>query len=378
MLDAVSKTALVETLAAGPRPVVVGQALSALHPVRSVLVTVRPGVGRGDVVLRMVEASGGTVLRLGPLGPDDTVALVARANPELVDPERRRVAAVSAGGELGAELEAARNLIGVQIGLGRHAEARALLERSIERARAEGAERWVIELRTLDVLSRFYDGGDQDDAIDWLSWVRTSPARLETRATATSTLAAALADRGFADRSAAVLTDWVDPERVPGYEPMVAAILLWGAAQRAWIIGDLSDTIRLGRWATELLGHGFPTLAGTQVVWRWAEYERGLPLTAPSPAGALLDAAEREAEGIGLLADGDHTAAAEVLLGAARAWQPILWRCTLRARWGAGHALALAGDPAAETVLRAVDDELDRSHCPARVEAAAALGLTIR
>ncbi len=265
-----------------------------------------------------------------------------------------------------AEFEASRNLVMIRTAFGHHEPARELARECIDRADELGEVSWSAEFKTLDVFSRYYDGFDQEEAISWLSSMRTAPVRLETRAIATATLATLLADRGAVERSAEVLRSWTADDRLEGLPPLSQGSVAWGIAQRAWIIGDLDETIRIGRWVTERVPEGYPTLAGTQVVWRWAEFEAGVPLTAPSPRGGMLDCAELEAGAIDLLAAGEHDAAAERFLQAAESWRPILWRCNLRARWGAGHAHALARrhDMAVE-LLRAVDDELDASGCPA-------------
>ena len=105
-----------------------------------------------------------------------------------------------ASGALASELDATRNLVSVQMALGRHEEARELA-RAAERKAAESGERsWSIEFRTLEMLSRFYDHGDHDEALSWLSYVRTAPVRLETRALATAALATLLKTQG--DRAA--------------------------------------------------------------------------------------------------------------------------------------------------------------------------------
>ena len=278
-------------------------------------------------------------------------------------------------GELAAELEAARNLVMVQISLGQHEEGRELACTSAERAEAAGEPAWAMEFRTWDVLSRFYDGADHDEALSWLSAVRTAPVRLETRAIATAVLATLLADRGEGERSGSILRDWTAPGAIKGFEPMIQAVLLWGATQRAWILGDTTEAIRLAGWATDLVPDGYPTLAGTQVVWRWAQYEAGLELTAPDPTGGLLDCAELEADAISRLAAGDAVGAAEGFEAAAASWRPILWRCALRSQWGAGRAWTDAGEPdRAVAVLEAVAAELEAAGCKAlRPRVAAAL-----
>jgi DNA-binding CsgD family transcriptional regulator len=269
-------------------------------------------------------------------------------------------------GELAAELEAARNLVMVQISLGQHEAGRDLARTSAERAAAAGEPAWEMEFRTWDVLSRFYDGADHDEALSWLSFVRTAPVRLETRAIATAVLATLLADRGEGERSGSILRDWTAPEAIEGFEPMIQAVLLWGATQCAWILGDTTEAIRLASWVTDLVPAGYPTLAGTQVVWRWAQYEAGLELTAPDPTGGLLDCAELEADAISRLAAGDAVAAAEGFEAAAASWRPILWRCALRSQWGAGRAWIDAGEPdRAVAVLEAVATELDAAGCKA-------------
>ncbi len=265
-------------------------------------------------------------------------------------------------GDLVADLEASRNLVMVQISLGYHEEGRALARQCAERAIAAGAERWAIEFRTLDVVSHAYENTDRGDARSWLSYVRSSPVRLETRALATVSLAITLADQGSIRRSWAVLEEWVRPDALAGFDPLTSAMVLWAATQRAWIMRDLAETVRWAQVATDLVPAGYPTLAGTHVMWRWAEYEMGLALTAPDPKGGLLDSAQREADAITVLHAGDARAAAEQFLAAAESWQRILWRSTLRCRWAAGHALALAGDrQAAITLLEATDRSLDSS-----------------
>jgi DNA-binding CsgD family transcriptional regulator len=286
----------------------------------------------------------------------------------------------AASGALASELDATRNLVSVQIALGRHEEARQLARAAEARAAEAGERSWSIEFRTLEMLSRFYDDGDHDETLSWLSYVRTAPVRLETRAMATGVLATLLADRGAVRRSAEVLEPWMAQDRLECLEPFSQAFLAWGAAQRSWIIGDLAATIRIARWVTETVPPGYPSLAGTQVVWRWAEYESGVAITAPDPVGGLLDCSTIEAGAIDLLADGRPADAAEVFLAAAESWRPILWRCTLRCRWAAGHALSLAGDRrAARSLLESVDAELDRSGVPAlRTRVVASLRSTDR
>jgi DNA-binding CsgD family transcriptional regulator len=265
-----------------------------------------------------------------------------------------------------AEFEAARNLILVQTAVGRHVEARDLALECAERAAAMQDEVWWVEFRTLEVLSRQQDAFGHDDAMSWLSFVRTSPARLETRAAATVGLSTLLADRGDATRSSQVLSEWTREGALESFEPMIQAVISWAVVQRAWLIGDLDEVIRWARWVTDTVPRGYPSLAGTQVVWRWAEYESGIPITAPDPAGGLLDAAELEAGAIDLLVAGSPELAAVKFLDAAESWRPILWRCSLRCRWAAGHAWYLAGDAArAEELLVALDAVLDPSGCSA-------------
>ena len=272
----------------------------------------------------------------------------------------------AASGSLATELDATRNLASVQIALGHHEEGRALARSAAATAAESGERSWWIEFRTLEVLSRFYDESDHDEALSWLSFVRTAPVRLETRAMATGTLATLLADRGAVHRSARVLEPWMAADRLADMDPLSQGFLSWGAAQRAWIIGDLATAIRVGRWVTETVPAGYPSLAGTQVVWRWAEYESGVELTAPDPVGGLLDCATVEAAGIALLAEGRPADAAEVFLAAAESWRPILWRCAVRCRWAAGHARSLAGErDGAMSLLESVDADLDRSGVPA-------------
>ena len=269
-------------------------------------------------------------------------------------------------GEVVAELESARNLVMVQISLGQHEEGRSLAHRSRALAETHGEPAWAIEFRTLDVLSRFYDGADHDEALTWLSFVRTAPVRLETRAFATAVLATLLADRREIERSGEVIRDWIAPSALDGFEPMIQAVLLWGATQRAWILGDTAETVRLASWATDLVPAGYPTLAGTQVVWRWAQYEAGMELTAPDPTGGLLDCAELEADAIRALTEGNADLAAEGFEAAADSWRPILRRCALRSLWGAGRALIAAGRPdRAVEILEGVEAELDGAGCEA-------------
>lgn len=272
-----------------------------------------------------------------------------------------------------SDLEASRNLVLMQLGIGRHEEARALAQSCAERAHAEGLTSWALEFRTHELISRFHDHVDHDEAVGWLSWVRTEPVRLETRALATSALATLLADRGAVVRSGEVLAPWMQPEELEGFEPMVQAVLVWAAVQRAWIIGSLDEAVRLARWVTDVVPRGFPALAGTQVVWRWAELESGHELTAPDPVGGLMPCAALEAEGVTLLATGDHLAAARQFGDAGDAWSALLWRCALRCRWAQGLALVRAGHGEGVGLLVELDTELDEAGFPAlrpRVHAA--------
>lgn len=269
-------------------------------------------------------------------------------------------------GSLATELLAARNLMMVQVGVGAHEAARELGSELIAKAEAAGEQVWVIELRTLQLLSEFHDGTGFDEVLSWMSYVRTAPVRLETRALATIALATLLADRGQAARSAEVLAPWMEPDALVGFDLLSTGMIVWAATQRAWVLGDLPEAIRAARWATDHLPAGFPSLAGMQVVWRWAEFESGLPITAPAPAGGLLDSAKVEAEAIDLLIAGRHLDAAERFLAAAESWRPVLMRCALRCRWGAGLSFARGGRTVeALELLDDLDADLDRCWAPA-------------
>ncbi|MEZ5350767.1 MAG: hypothetical protein R2714_16450 [Microthrixaceae bacterium] len=183
----------------------------------------------------------------------------------------------------------------VQISLGQHEAGRLLAHNSRLLAETHGEPAWAIEFRTLDVLSRFYDGADHDEALTWLSFCERPRSVSRPRGHA-AVLATLLADRREIERSGEVLQDWIAPAALDGFEPMIQAVLLWGATQRAWILGDTAETVRLANRPTWLAG--YPTLAGTQVVWRWAQYRAGMELTAPDPTGGLLDCAELEADAI--------------------------------------------------------------------------------
>ena len=265
-----------------------------------------------------------------------------------------------------SELEAARNLVMVQLAMGRKDEAGALTRECIAKAEAAGEVGWAAEFRCLELLGSTYAGVDHDRLLSELSLARSAPVRLETRAFITSGLAALLADRGAARRSAEVLDAWTAPDALEGFDPIVQAVISWGAAQRAWILGDLAETIRAARWATERLPHGFPAIAGAQTIWRWAEYESGLTITAPTPAGGFLGCARLEADAIDRLVAGDHVGAAEQFALAEESWRPVLWRAALRCRWGAGHAWALAGaSTRAVALLQPLDEDLERFGSPA-------------
>jgi DNA-binding CsgD family transcriptional regulator len=286
----------------------------------------------------------------------------------------------AAAGALAAELDATRNLVFVQISLGHHEAGQELARAAAAKAADAGERSWAIEFRTLEVLSSFYSGRDHDEAMAWLSYVRTAPVRLETRALVTAALATLLADRGAVRRSAEVLAPWMDEDQLERLGPFPQAFLAWGAVQRSWMVGELAETIRIARWVTETVPPGYPSVAGTQVVWRWAEYESGMALSAPDPVGGLLDAASLEATGIEMLAAERPAEAVEAFLEAEGSWAAILWRCALRCRWAAGHALCAAGDlQAARSLLESVDADLDRSGLPAlRPRVMASLRSTVR
>ena len=290
--------------------------------------------------------------------------------------EVARVEAAAAGARF-SEFEAARNLVLVQLAVGRKAEARELCRQCLADAQEAGEIGWAGEFRCLELLGTTYEDADHDVLLSELSLLRSAPVRLETRAFVTAGLAALLADLGAARRSEQVLEPWLVPDALEGFDPMVQGVISWSAVQRAWILGDLSQAIRAARWATERLPHGFPGLAGAQVVWRWSEYESELPITAPTPAGGFLECARLEAVGIDRLVAGDHAGAADQFLTAEESWRPVLWRSALRCRWGAGHAWALAGDAErALAILRPLDADLDRHGSPAlRPRLHATLGL---
>ncbi len=272
----------------------------------------------------------------------------------------------ASSGALASEFDATRNLLLVQIALGRYPDARAGAEVAEQRAIEAGEASWAMEFHTMWVLSGAQEDEQQDAALSWLSYVRTAPVRMETRAMATSSMAILLADRGAVRRSEEVLEPWLVPERLDELAPMSQVLLAAAAAHRAWILGDLAETLRWVRWATDTVPKGFPGQAGMQVLWAWAELESGVAITAPTPYGGLLDCAEIEAEAIGLLADGQHDRATQRFLDAAQSWSSVLLRCAARCRWAAGHAAALGGDRRrALELLEGLDAELDRSGIPA-------------
>jgi DNA-binding CsgD family transcriptional regulator len=269
-------------------------------------------------------------------------------------------------GALASEFDATRNLLLVQIALGRYADARVAAEAAEQRAIEAGEASWAMEFRTMWVLSGAQEDEHQDAALSWFSHVRTAPVRMETRAIATSSMAILLVDRGAVRRSEEVLGPWLVPARLDELAPMSQVLLTAAAAHRAWILGDLAETLRWVRWVTDTVPQGFPGHAGMQVLWAWAELESGAPITAPTPYGGLLDCAEIEAEAIALLADGQHARATQRFLDAAASWSSVLLRCTARCRWAAGHSAALGGDrPRALELLEQLDAELDRSGMPA-------------
>ncbi len=272
------------------------------------------------------------------------------------------------------ELDAARNHAMILVNIGLHAEAQALARSSAARADAAGSANWRSEFTTIEMMSRFHAGAANDEALAWFSTVRTAPVRVNTRAVATVGLVTALADRGEVDRSGAILEPWL--RVVESFDVITASAIGWAAVQRAWILGDLSSTIDLARSITERSPDWVPGLAGLQVAWRWAEFESGVPITAPMPTGGLLDCATLEATAIDLAAAGRHDEAATQFEVAASSWDRILVRCALRCRWARGVQLGRSGDrTTAEEVLTDLDGSLDGWGSPAlrpRVRAALA------
>ncbi len=265
-----------------------------------------------------------------------------------------------------ADMDSTRNLALLHIGLGNWDPAYEVAVRGAEIARAHGATSWVAEFKTLEIMAGMAVRPCEDDAIGWLSWVRTSPARLDTRALATASLATVLVDRGAVERSGEVLAAWTKPEVLAGMGPFPQAVLAWAMAQRAWVLGDLDEVISVASWATDTVPPGFPTLAGTQAMWRWAEYESGRPVRSPDPQGGLLPCAAIESAAVRKLADGETGAAVEGFQAAAEAWSTLMLRSELRCRWATGLALVLDGraECGAE-LLEALDAEIDAAAVPA-------------
>jgi DNA-binding CsgD family transcriptional regulator len=279
--------------------------------------------------------------------------------------EVAREEAVSSGA-IASEFDATRNLVMVLTAVGRHAEAQELADAAAQKAAELGERSWSLEFQTYGMVSRSYEQPDQDGLVSWMSYVRTAPVRLAVRAMAVNALSVLLADRGAVQRSEQVLSPWLRAERLESMEPLCQGMISWAGVQRAWIVGDLEQAVHLARWATRTIPAGYPSLAGTQVVWRWAEYELGRTITAPDPVGGLLPCASLEAAAIAALVAGDPLAAADGFEQAAASWSSILPRCALRARWGAGHSLVIAGHTdAAVACLQRLDDELDEAWMPA-------------
>ncbi len=276
-----------------------------------------------------------------------------------------------------SEMDSTRNLAMLHLGLGNWTQSAAVARRAEAVAEAHGAVSWVAEFKTLEIMAEIALSACDDAAIGWLSWVRTSPARLDTRAMATSTLATVLVDRGAIERSGEILAAWSTPDSLAGMGSLPQAMISWALAQRAWVLGDLDEVARVASWATDTLPPGFPTLAGTQVMWRWAEYESGLPIRSPDPQGGLLPCAAMEASAVQLLAEGATGDAADAFQEAAAAWSTLMLRSALRCRWAAGLSLVLDGrEELGAELLEALDAELDQAGVPAlRPRVAAAFRL---
>ncbi len=276
-----------------------------------------------------------------------------------------------------SDMDSTRNLVMLHLGLGNWGSAINVARRGAALARAHGATGWVAEFKTFETLAGMAVQPCTDDAIGWLSWVRTAPTRLDTRAMATSSLATVLVDRGAIERSGQVLAAWSDPGVLSGMGPFTQAVIVWAMVQRSWVLGDLDEVIRVATWATDSIPPGFPTLAGTQAMWRWAEYESGRPIDSPDPQGGLLPCAALESAAVRDLADGATAAAVEGFEAATEAWSSLMLRSELRCRWATGLALVLDGrrELGAE-VLESLDTELDAAGVPAlRPRVAAAFRL---
>lgn len=265
-----------------------------------------------------------------------------------------------------SEMDTTRNLAMLHLGLGNWGPATEVAKGGMAAAQVHGATSWVAEFKTLEIMAEMALRPCDDEAIGWLSWVRTSPARLDTRAMATSSLATVLVDRGAVERSGEVLAAWSKPEVLAGMGAFPQAVLAWATAQRAWVLGDLDEVISVASWATDTLPPGFPTLAGTQAIWRWAEYESGRPIGSPDPQGGLLPCAAIESAAVRKLADGETGAAVEGFQAAAEAWSTLMLRSELRCRWATSLALVLDGrtERGAE-LLEALDAEIDAAGVPA-------------
>jgi len=245
-----------------------------------------------------------------------------------------------AEGDIETEFAAAYNLINYHEFAGDPVAGRRLAERMIERAEELRYGVWVSGL-TEALAGLLFHAGELQATLDTCRRVLERPADVRTRDTAVERELLSLLDLGRideAERRAAAWAERAADDHV-GQSLLVlirAEAALWGGHPRRAL--TLAEQYLEGIQGDTNLAFGLPTRA-------WAQLDAGIepqPMT-PLFLRRMLSGVPDEVTGVGLLAQGEPEAAADLFSAAARAWAPYHKRGDLRCRWAQGEALRRAG-----------------------------------
>jgi len=272
--------------------------------------------------------------------------------------EQALVAARSEG-RVSFEFVAVDTLFMGELMRGDAARCVTIAERTIERAREQGAVSTLQQHRKNRLLAWGTVMGDAEAVVSEARDLLRLPLNARVREHTESQLAIALADLGRDDDAVEVLAG---SSAFTSTDPTTRAMVVNARAEADWLAGRFDGAYEAAEACRKLPIGDFPPRVTSEPLRQWAALEIGVDPgeVLPTPGFENLLAAALESAGIVATARDPHGVRAErSLLEAAETWLAFSVRLARRARWGAGHAAGLAGRPeVAIGILEPLHEEL--------------------
>ena len=264
--------------------------------------------------------------------------------------EGRRVAA--AEGDVDSFMRCSNNVIMWHESVGEPQTGIALALQAAADADQRGLVEWRSQFQAM-AANLLYHAGRHREALPLLETVESVALDTRTRRQARVCRVSILIDLGLLD-AATTLVPPLPPPDAPDWMHDDSVTYLHAALAQA--LGRPQDALTISHRLANRPNTSGDILAFLQPVRAWAEYDLGLPVTAPTTFSDLpvIAGLVREAEGVLHLRD-DPATAADLLTQAADAGSGRTFGPSLRARWGAAEAHRRAGSADAVDRLLAVE-----------------------